>query len=339
MPIRIGLIGLGKGWLNRIRPALRALSDLFEIVAICDPVAARAVSATDDCSAAVIRGYNRLIRREDIDAILVLEPGWYSVLPVLAALEAKKPVYWARGWEADLSGALEICRRAQERHLPLGFAFWRRHAPATIRLKELIATRLGPVELAFIHKQQSCGENRRIGDLSQSDPIRHELVELAEWCCYIMDQAPQRITGLANCPALDDGFQESFRSISLEFGDGQSDVGRVARVDFERSRLEKWPEASGFRSPAELRVICRDGIAFIDMPGHLVWFDQAGRHQESLEDERPVDQQILSCFHRVAVGEAGAAHLEEAARALEIVQKAIYSSFEGRSIELKEETS
>ena len=152
-----------------------------------------------------------------------------------------------------------------------------------------------------------------------------------------MDQTPYRITGLANCSTLDDSSKNSFRSICLEYGNDLSSVERVARIDFERSLLEKWPEASGFRSPAELRVICRDGIAFIDMPGHLVWFDQAGRHQESLEDERPVDQQILSCFHRVAVGELDAAHLEEASRALEIVQKAICSSFEGRSIDLKEE--
>ena len=42
----------------------------------------------------------------------------------------------------------------------------------------------------------------------------------------------------------------------------------------------------------------RTGIAFVDLPATLVWFDEAGRHQESLESERPLGEQLLTHFYR-----------------------------------------
>ena len=38
MKLRIGLIGVGTHWETRHLPALRALSDRFEVRAVCDPV-------------------------------------------------------------------------------------------------------------------------------------------------------------------------------------------------------------------------------------------------------------------------------------------------------------
>jgi hypothetical protein len=61
---------------------------------------------------------------------------------------------------------------------------------------------------------------------------------------------------------------------------------------------EIWHEAVSFRRPAELQVCCENGVAFVDLPTNLVWFDNAGRHEESLESERPVGEQLLSLFHR-----------------------------------------
>jgi len=36
----------------------------------------------------------------------------------------------------------------------------------------------------------------------------------------------------------------------------------------------------------------------VDLPATLVWFDEAGRHQESLDSERPVGEQLLTHFYR-----------------------------------------
>jgi hypothetical protein len=59
-----------------------------------------------------------------------------------------------------------------------------------------------------------------------------------------------------------------------------------------------WHEAVTFRPPAAMQVACERGIAFIDLPTTLIWFDEAGRHMESLESERPVGEQLLLHFYR-----------------------------------------
>ena len=59
-----------------------------------------------------------------------------------------------------------------------------------------------------------------------------------------------------------------------------------------------WHEAITFRPPTALQVACENGIAFIDLPAGLVWFDQAGRHHETLESERPLGEALLLQFYR-----------------------------------------
>jgi predicted dehydrogenase len=82
-------------------------------------------------------------------------------------------------------------------------------------------------------------------------------------------------------------------------------------------------------------VACEKGIAFIDLPASLIWFDRAGRHQESLDSERPVGEQLLSQFHRSVTSLVrNTAGLEDAYRALAIVLAAIQSHQEGRRVPL-----
>jgi predicted dehydrogenase len=96
-----------------------------------------------------------------------------------------------------------------------------------------------------------------------------------------------------------------------------------------------WEEAVSFRPPAALQVACTNGIAFIDLPASLIWFDRAGRHQESLESERPVGEQLLAQFHRAVTSLVrSTSGLEDAYRALAVVLAAIQSHREGRRIPL-----
>ncbi len=94
-----------------------------------------------------------------------------------------------------------------------------------------------------------------------------------------------------------------------------------------------WPEAISYRPPAALQVACEQGIAFVDLPSTLVWFDAAGRHMESLDSERPVGEQLLTLFHRAVtslVRKIG--DLEDTYRALEVLLAARQSFQEGRRI-------
>ncbi len=94
-----------------------------------------------------------------------------------------------------------------------------------------------------------------------------------------------------------------------------------------------WPEAASFRPPAALQVACERGVAFVDLPSTLTWFDEAGRHMESLESERPVGEALLLHFHRAVTSLVlRTADLEDTYRALRGVEGAERSCVEGRRI-------
>ena len=137
-------------------------------------------------------GFRALACREDLDAVLVLSLQWFGALPILAACESGKAVYCAAGLDLRLEEAELVKQRVEEAGIAFMAEFPRRHASATLRLKELIATRLGPPRLLFCH-QRSAADTSRSGPHSRGGdapvPSRH-LVELIDWCRYVVDREP-----------------------------------------------------------------------------------------------------------------------------------------------------
>ena len=336
MRLRAGLVGLGDDWEKRHRPALHALGDRFEVRAVCEPVRRRAELAASEFSATAVDGFQVLIRREDLDAILILSAEWYGSLPILAACEAQKAVYLGRGLDLKPQEARAVKRRVEAAGVALMAEFPRRQAPATLRLKELIATALGPPRLVFCHQRLPIVEQRNHCPLHPRPPsLNQELVELVDWCCYVVGTAPKWVTGVTRHRA-GDGRGEDYQMLSLVFSQGgKPSRGPVAQISCGRYIPARWSEAVTYRPLAAMQVSCQQGIAFVDLPTTLIWFDEAGRHQESLGSERPVGEQLLSQFYRVATGPVSrACGLDEVCRALSIVEQAGKSHRKGRRIEL-----
>ena len=188
MKLRVGLIGLGQVWEKRHRSALRALSERFEVRAICEQVAHRAEKAASDFDADTVDGYRALARRADIDAILMLSPQWFGTLPILAACDAGKAIYCAAAMNMSSQQAADIRARVETAGIAFMVEFPRRLAPATLRLKELIATQLGKPRLLFCH--------RRLPFVNKTRPdsdqvVLQELTELVDWCQYVVGSPPR----------------------------------------------------------------------------------------------------------------------------------------------------
>ena len=88
MKLHVGLVGIGSAWETRHLPALRALSDRFEVRAVCDPVRHRAEKVAKQLNAEPHDGFRKLIERSDIDAVLLLSAQWFGPLPIMAACSA-----------------------------------------------------------------------------------------------------------------------------------------------------------------------------------------------------------------------------------------------------------
>ena len=336
MKLRAGLNGLGEVWHQRHAPALRMLADRFEVRAVYDQVAHRSQQAALEFSAASVDGFQVLTRREDIDAVLILSPQWYGALPILAACDAGKAVYCAAGMDLSLEDAEAVKQRVEEAGVAFMAEFPRRFAPATLRLKELIATRLGAPKLLFCHQ-------RSVADLPSAQPsgrwprptgVRH-LVELVDWCRYVVDQPATAVTGIMH-PSTGPRGEEDYQMMSLDFSDPAAPgSGTVAQISCGRYIPAHWTEAITYRPLPALQVSCERGIAFVDLPSTLVWFDEAGRHQESLDSERPVGEQLLTQFHRAVTSLVRkTSDLEDTYKALSIVEQARQAQREGRRISI-----
>lgn len=336
MRLRVGLVGLGDVWQVRYATALRALADRFEVRAVCDQVRHRAEQAAAEFHAEAVDGYHALARREDIDAVLVLSPQWYGALPILAACESGKAVYCAAGLDLEADQAQQIKQRVEEAGVAFVAEFPRRHAPATIRLRELIASQLGAPRLLFCHQ-------RSVADLPANHLAGHNpphpafryMIEQIDWCRYVANQEPTAVTGVVHVTG-DTSEAEDYQMMSLDFSPrGKPGTGTIAQISCGRYVPPGWQEAITYRPLAALQVSCVRGIAFVDLPATLVWFDESGRHQESLESERPVGELLLTNFYRSVTSLVRkTCDLEDAYHAICVLQAARRSHKEGRRIEL-----
>jgi len=338
MKLRVGVVGLSSAWETRHRPALRALSDRYEVRAVCSEVALQAEQAAGEFQAQPIEGFRALAQREDVDAVLMLASEWYGSLPILAASDAGKAIYCASALEPDPEMIHRIKQRIEQSGVAFMSEFACRHAPATLRLKELIATQLGKPRLLFCHRRELAedGNQPRRRCMAQQTSLQ-QLVELVDWCRYVVGREPIMVGGQMH-RASPDADRYDYQMLSLDFSLPESAKnGPVAQISCGRYVPSCWPEAVTFRPPAALQVVCEHGIAFIDLPSTLIWFDQAGRHLESLESERPVGEQLLSQFYRAVVSLVrNTSSLEDMYRSLRIVLDAQRSHRENRRISLIE---
>ncbi len=295
MRLGVGIVGLGSRWEGRYLPAIRSLADRFEVRAVCEQVAHRARRAATELNATAVDGFRVLAGRDDVDALLYLADQWYGTTPILAACDTGKAIYSA----ASLPGSRREIDRLLARVEQSGIAFMAelscRHAAATVRLKELIATRLGQPRMLFCHQRvpQPAADCPR-----EAAAARRNLIEMIDWCCYVIDRPAASVVSVRHATP-DGGSPADYEMLSLDFSqDEPPGSGPLAQISSGQYIPATWEEAIGFRPPAALQVACQRGIAFIDLPAGLVWFDDAGRHQESLEGERPVDESMLMQFHR-----------------------------------------
>ena len=327
MKLRIGVVGIGPAWESRHLPALRALPERFEVCAVCDPVQHRAEYVARQFDATVHDGFQVLIRRDDIDGILLLSAHWYGPIPIHAACDSGKAVYCAAAIELQDEEANALRRRVHESGIAFMAEFPCRLSPATLRLKELIATRLGKPRLLFCNRRRIASGKHEKGDRCARD-----LVDLVDWCRYVVDGEPSSL--LATNHQSSDSKTHDYFSVSLDFSaKGETGTGPLAVIGCGDYVPEYLHESLSYRRPADLKVVCEHGIAFVDLPNTVAWYDEAGQHLETLDHERPVGEQLLLHFHRTVESLLlKSSSLEDAHRAISIANRAKLSCQRGERV-------
>ncbi|MEM7479005.1 MAG: Gfo/Idh/MocA family oxidoreductase [Planctomycetota bacterium] len=332
MRLKLGLIGLSKDWRQRHLPALHVLQDRFEVAGVYNAVSSLAGNVAREFDARSYDGFREMLASPDTEALLFLENGWYGTNPINAACDFGKAIYCGSEIELAPERATSLRKLVESSGVAFMAEYPRRLAPASLRLKELIATRLGDPQMIFCHKRLT----EELDDKPQSERMDRELKELMDWCSFIAGapirsiQASSHFSQAKQCV--------DYCSVSIDLsreytGDSSQPCTTTAQISCGSYIPAKWSEAINFQQPSAMQVCCENGLAFLDLPNSLIWFDDAGRHQESLESELNVGQQLLTQFHRSVTSLVRKmADLEDICQSLQALQLARESLNENRRV-------
>ncbi|HEV3256351.1 MAG TPA: Gfo/Idh/MocA family oxidoreductase [Gemmataceae bacterium] len=296
--VRVGVIGLGRRWRRRYKPALRALRQRFAVRAVCDQVRERATAQARRLRCLAVAGPTALLEHDDVDAVLLLDAQWFGLWPVGLACRFGKPVFCACSLERDDAYADALLQQVEQSRLPVMVAMVLRLAAETTRLREILETQLGPARRVLCDVIVPFRTGRATGQGSDGAFAAALLggsgIALLDWCASLLGGEPARV----KATGLDDG-----HDLLLDFGGGRGAEIRHRRLgNIRRLRLE---------------VVAERGMAVAEFPGQLLWTAEDGRHVHSMSRRQPIGRVLLERFHQaVTTGLPPEPNLRDAHRAL-----------------------
>jgi hypothetical protein len=283
--VHLGLIGAGPGWEGTYRPALERLAGRIQIETLHTPTAREGVELAAQFKAVPRSGVQALLSRKWLNGVVAIDPGWYGMFPLAAAVEAGIPAYIAFAAPPEAARLEPVHRQATE-HGVLAMPELRlRYMPSTLRLRELAATQLGPV--------QSIAVRSRSDKLSHTPWIE---AQWADWCRTVVGSGPKsvesrRAAGPGGTPIVETTLtftvagSTSIRA-NLRLAEGGEPVPAVP--------ADEWP--------LEFAVECKYGEAHIEDAVHLRWRSGGLEHAESLAADRTAVAVALDHFARRLAG-------------------------------------
>jgi len=300
--LRVGVVGLGRLWEARHKAALARLSDRFRVTAVYDQVLRRAEVEAQALGCAAAEGLSALFARPDVDVVHLLTPQWFGLHTVGLACDAGKSVYCALPLADEVAELEQAARRVGESGIAFMPELARRFYPATLRLRELLATTLGPPRLVLGHARLF-GFDRygRPGPDTQMTPAPL-LVDpggyLLDWCCFLFQSEPVALQGSAGSVLPGAGDGPDFESFAAEFAGGG-----MAQISIGRYHSKAWGDAGRFLPAPGFQVYAERGAAWVEPPDLVLWSDAAGTHEERLPLEPTVGEVLNDQFHRLVRGD------------------------------------
>ena len=188
--VGLGLIGLGPCWEQFYREPILRMQSRLTVKLVYDPVEARAKSVASEFAADIAGSLRQMLSRQSLQGLIVLDPGWCrtGILDLIA--RSGKPTLLARPTlrQAAILTTIVPTNSAHPDHLTyitkiddclmpeLGMRF----TPSSCRLRELIATKLGPAKKIDVE----CNLEADIDETAAA----------IDWCCHILGQFPIRQT-------------------------------------------------------------------------------------------------------------------------------------------------
>ena len=229
--MRIGIIGAGGAARGIHLPGFRLCPDA-EIAVLCEPDtnAAKAAGVAEICA-----DYRDVLRRSDVDAVVVATPNFLHREIVLAALAAGKHVLCEKPLALNRKDAEEMLRAAERSGRVHMTAFTYRYTPAIQYARRLIEQRglgdLRTVRAAYLmalsgHVLGWRSEKRLAGSGVLAD-IGSHLVHLVQWLAGDIRALTATERRFRDDPASD---VEDWIAFLAEFSSGACGTFEISRV-------------------------------------------------------------------------------------------------------------
>jgi predicted dehydrogenase len=211
--------------------------------------------------------------------------------------------------------------------------FARRCYPATLRLKELLATTLGQPRLIVGHSRLFGFDRYALpGPTTQIAPAPLTVDPgsyLLDWCVFVFQALPTSVQGY-RCVVLPSEGGEKAEPDHEGFVVGFPGGG-TAQIAYGRYHRTRWGDASRFLPPPGFQVFAERGVAWLEMPEKIQWSDASGTHEERLPLEPTVGDVLNDQFHRLVRGDQSLAPtIHDALEIARLVQDLRRSQCEGR---------
>ncbi len=301
--LRVGVVGLGRLWEARYKPALARMRDRFQVVAVYDQVPRRAEVEAGQLGCRPCEGVAELVGLAEVDAVYLLTPQWFGLHPVALACSAGKPIFCALPVPAEGEDLEALDRLVRSSGTPFMPEFARRSYPASTRLRELLATRLGaPRQVIALGRVESFDRYGQPGPSTQIAPaplLMDPGGYLLDWCRFLFEGEPTAVQAWSGTvlPTFATGGPD-YESFLAEFPGGA-----VAEVSVGRHHRAAWGDASRFLSQPGIQVFAERGAAWLEMPDRICWADADGSHDERLAIEPSIGEVLNDQFLLLSRGE------------------------------------
>lgn len=317
--INLGLVGLGPVWESRYRPVLEKLRHRVRVRAVYDVIASRSEQVAFEFGAVPYQGVLTLLSQPDLRGILVLDTSWHGNSLLHFVRKTKKPAYIAGSLGEDWDELTELGSLVESEGLLVMPEFSRRFTPATCRLRELIATHLGPARHITIRAVPPAADSPDAvpGQAAGTD----FLVGILDWCRYVVRSSAVQLEAT---PLHAEAHPDGPRSIAIEFA-GARDPERRPTVRLELHNAPVTCDKEGETVSGVCFVItCERGEAVIEGPAQIRWTPAGGEGKtESLTADRTEVEVMIDHFcRRLAGGLIPVADISDVCRCLRLVHAA-----------------
>ena len=280
--ILLALVGGGSAGDDRYHAALASMQRC-RVAAVYSPVPTEAETLGTLTGGQVHLSLRQLFQQPHIGAILVLESGWVREWAISLAAAQRIPVFVAAPVDESLwrMGAALTTLEADGAVIVPGSVL--RTTPAALRLRELVATKLGPIQELAIEipavTAMPCGEAEPV-TMNGTEAL---MISVIDWCRSLLSSTVSEI----DCESTPEG------QVFVMSCGRRSPVSPTVRTT-----LRVLPE------PGQLiaRVRCQRGEAVLSGESHISWQSGEESDDESLTGDRPPEQVLLDLFLRRVVG-------------------------------------